>query len=68
VLRSYVYDSSVLLPILITLLFSQNSDWCEPIDDSEEAKWCASRRLDQALGWYADPICEELFTNALRFC
>ncbi|GHJ89487.1 hypothetical protein NliqN6_5889 [Naganishia liquefaciens] len=33
-----------------------NSDWCEPIDESDEAKWCASRRLDQALGWYADPI------------
>lgn len=44
----------------------QNSDWCEPIDDSEEAKWCASRRLDQALGWYADPICEELRAEGNR--
>lgn len=33
-----------------------NCDWCEPIDDTPEAKECAQRRLDQALGWYADPI------------
>ena len=30
---------------------SQNCDWCEPIDDSPEAKDCAQRMLDAVLGW-----------------
>jgi beta-glucosidase len=35
-----------------------NCDWAEPIDDSDKARKAAQRRLDSALGWWADPICE----------
>lgn len=35
-------------------------DWAEPYNDTAEAKWACQRRLDQALGWFADPICESV--------
>ncbi|OCF31715.1 hypothetical protein I316_06522 [Kwoniella heveanensis BCC8398] len=33
-----------------------NGDWCEPYDDKPENIEAAQRKMDFALGWFADPI------------
>ncbi|WVF68282.1 hypothetical protein IAT40_003047 [Kwoniella sp. CBS 6097] len=39
-----------------TIGITLNGDWCEPYDDKPENIEAAQRKMDFALGWFADPI------------